>query len=132
VHVSSTPPLSSRPKAVRSNPAPPPSPHLIGSGGLVGSVNSFRATNGASSLGYVSGLTSDAESCALQMARNSQVAHCGGNQVVAGAWSAGGCMDLFESDPGHRAVLLSDAFTVAGSGIAQDAAGAYYCVINFG
>jgi len=66
------------------------------------------------------------------MARNSQVAHCGGNQVVAGAWSIGGCMDLFESDPDHRAVLLSDAFTVAGSGVAQDAAGAYYCVVNFG
>ena len=133
-HVVVTPSPSTRPRSTAAprTPAPAPTAHLVGTGGLVGSVNSFRAANGASSLDYSSGLTSDAESCALQMSRDSQVAHCGGNQVVAGAWSTGGCMDRFESDPDHRAVLLSAAFTVAGSGVAQDAAGAYYCVVNFG
>ena len=58
--------------------------------------------------------------------------HCGGNQVVAGAWSISGCMAGFESDPAHRSILLSQAFSQAGSGVAVDAAGAYYCVINFG
>jgi uncharacterized protein YkwD len=124
---------SSRPRLTHTShpPAPAPSPHVIGDGGLVGSTNSFREANGTSSLGYSSGLTGDAEQCALQMARNSSVAHCGGNQVVAGAWSIGGCMSLFESDPDHRDVLLSSAFGTAGSGVAVDAAGAYYCVINF-
>jgi uncharacterized protein YkwD len=117
--------------ASRQTPAPQPSPHVIGDGGLVSSVNGFRSQNGASSLGYSSGLTGDAENCALQMARNTLVAHCGGNQVVAGAWSGGGCMSLFESEQAHREVLLSPAFSTAGSGIAVDAAGAYYCVVNF-
>jgi len=122
---------SRQPTASRQTPAPQPSPHVIGDGGLVGSVNGFRSQNGVSSLGYSSGLTGDAENCALQMARNTSVAHCGGNQVVAGAWSVGGCMSLFESEPAHRDVLLSPAFSTAGSGVAVDAAGAYYCVVNF-
>jgi uncharacterized protein YkwD len=105
---------------------------VVGDGGLVGSTNSFRASNGATSLAYSGGLSSDAKACALQMARDSSVAHCGGNQVVAGAWSAGGCMSLFESDPAHRDILLNPAFSSAGSGVAVDAAGAYYCVINLG
>lgn len=135
VHASVTPAPSSRarPKP-SSHPSPPPAPaaHLVGSGGLVGSVNTFRASNGASSLENSSQLTGDAESCALQMARNASVAHCGGNQVVAGAWSIGSCISLFESEPAHRDVLLNPAFSTAGSGVAQDAAGAYYCVVNFG
>lgn len=104
---------------------------MIGDGGLVGSTNSFRAANGADQLAYSSGLSSDAKACALQMAENSSVAHCGGNQVVAGAWSTGGCMSLFESASAHRQILLSPAFSSAGSGVAVDSAGAYYCVINF-
>lgn len=125
-----TPKPSSRPRLTHTSHTPAPS-HVIGDGGLVGSTNSLRAANGASSLGYSSGLTGDAKQCALQMARNSSIAHCGGNQVVAGAWSTGGCMSLFESDPQHRDVLLSPAFSTAGSGVAVDSAGAYYCVINF-
>jgi uncharacterized protein YkwD len=104
---------------------------VIGDGGLVGSTNSFRSANGVAQLGYSDSLSGDAQACALQMAKTG-VQHCGGNQVVAGAWSIGGCMSGFESDPAHRSILLSPAFTVAGSGVAVDAAGAYYCVINFG
>jgi uncharacterized protein YkwD len=104
---------------------------VIGDGGLVGSTNSFRSANNTSPLGYSGSLSNDAQACALQMA-NTGVQHCGGNQVVAGAWSIGGCVAGFESDPAHRSILLSPAFTVAGSGVAVDAAGAYYCVINFG
>jgi len=134
VTTSVTPNPSSRPRLTATShaPAPKPSPHVISDDGLVGSTNNYREANGASPLGYSSGLTGDAEQCALQMARNSSVAHCGGNQVVAGAWSIGGCMSLFESEPAHRDVLLSAAFSEAGSGVAQDAAGAVYCVINFG
>jgi uncharacterized protein YkwD len=105
--------------------------HVIGDGGLVGSTNSFRTSNGADTLAYSSALSADAKACALRMAQNSSVAHCGGNQVVAGAWSSGGCMSLFESEPAHREILLSPAFASAGSGVAVDQAGAYYCVINF-
>jgi uncharacterized protein YkwD len=120
-----------RPTHTTTQAPPPPAPHVIGDGGLVGSTNSFRSANGAAPLEYSGGLSSDAQTCALQMAKTG-VQHCGGNQVVAGAWSIGGCMSGFESDPAHRAILLSPAFTVAGSGVAVDAAGAYYCVINFG
>lgn len=131
--VSPAPSSRARPRP-SSRPSAPPAPvaHVVGSGGLVGSVNSFRASNGASALEDSSQLTSDAESCALQMARNASVEHCGGNQVVAGTWSIGSCVSLFDSEPAHRDILLSPAFSTAGSGVAQDAAGAYYCVVNFG
>lgn len=124
-------PSTPRPRPTHSSsPASVPA-HVIGDGGLVGSTNTFRASNGVGQLAYSSSLSSDAKACALRMAQNSSVAHCGGNQVVAGAWSAGGCMSLFESESAHREVLLSPAFASAGSGVAVDEAGAYYCVINF-
>lgn len=104
---------------------------MVGDGGLLGSTNSLRAANGASQLAYSDSLSGDAKACALQMA-TSGVQHCGGNQVVAGAWSVDGCLSGFESDPEHRSILLNPAFSLAGSGVAVDAAGACYCVINFG
>ncbi|MFF3063660.1 CAP domain-containing protein [Oerskovia sp. NPDC057915] len=111
-----------------------------GAGDVAGLVNGARTSAGLAPLAHDPGLAGVAQAWAERMAANGSMSHnpSAGAQIPGG-WSSWGENVAWSSDPspsglhaslmgssGHRANILSSAFTSIGVGYATDAAGGAY------
>lgn len=111
-----------------------------GAGDVAGLVNGARSSAGLAPLAHDPGLTGVAQAWAERMAANGSMSHNPSTGAqIPGGWSAWGENVAWSSDPspaglhaslmgssGHRANILSSAFTSLGVGYATDAAGGAY------
>lgn len=111
-----------------------------GAGDVTGLVNGARSSAGLAPLAHDPGLAGVAQAWAERMAANGAMSHNPSTGAqIPGGWSTWGENVAWSTDPspaglhaslmgssGHRANILSSAFTSVGVGYATDAAGGAY------
>ncbi|MHA7132968.1 CAP domain-containing protein [Oerskovia turbata] len=114
--------------------------HASGAGDVTGLLNGARSAAGLAALTPDSGLAGVAQAWAERMAASGSLSHNPSTGAqIPGGWSSWGENVAWSTDPspsglhaslmgssGHRANILSAAFTAVGVGYATDAAGGAY------
>jgi uncharacterized protein YkwD len=144
------PPAPAAPSPVAAPPPPPPPPAPAcggGQGATLDAMNADRAANGLAPLCGNGQLAAAAQRWANWMAQNASLTHQDLNGLIGGTsfrtigenilvapvgTSASAWEGAWMGSPGHRANILSGAFTSAGAGSAVSADGRVWVCVDFG